>query len=92
MTMPSDNAGKVGRPNVDVPTDRVIEMRDAGQSWRAIARTLDRAPTTIRRAYNVAKCGRDPYQNSGTGEEENESHAKTSLRSETTGVIPKIEP
>lgn len=60
-----ENKRKVGRPRVDPPADRVIEMRESGHSWRAIARKLDYAVTTVRRAYHVAKNGLDPYQNSG---------------------------
>lgn len=63
--MPRGYNGKVGRPNVEVPTDRVVELRDAGHSWRAIAKALGQAVTTIRRAYHQRKSGHDPYQNSG---------------------------
>jgi DNA invertase Pin-like site-specific DNA recombinase len=69
MKNPGECSRKIGRPRVEVPTGRVLELRDAGQSWRAIGRTLRLAVTTIRRAYQAATNGPTPYQNSGMGTE-----------------------
>jgi len=55
---------KVGRPKVDVPARRVLEMRAAGESWRSIGRTLRMAVTTIRRAWRRATNAPTACQNS----------------------------
>jgi DNA invertase Pin-like site-specific DNA recombinase len=64
MTTPAENEGKVGRPRVEVPVDRIVKLRDAGRPWRAIAREVRRGVTTLRRAYQDAK-----HRNSGEANE-----------------------
>jgi DNA invertase Pin-like site-specific DNA recombinase len=61
--------GKVGRPRVEVPASRIVQMRDSGQSFRTIANALRMAVTTVHRAYHTAKDGPTPYQNSGEANE-----------------------
>lgn len=42
---------RLGRPRVDVSGARVRELRQAGRSWREIAREMGQPLTSVRRAY-----------------------------------------
>lgn len=55
MSTGISSPAKVGRPRVEVPVSRILELRAAGQSWRKIARSLGFAVTTIRRAHRAGK-------------------------------------
>ena len=90
--MSDDNTGKVGRPHVDIPTERVIEMRDAGYSWRAIARTLDQAVTMIAGPTVMAKSGLDLCQNSAARNEEPGRARKKSQPIRTIGRAEERDP
>jgi hypothetical protein len=69
MTTPKKNEGNVGRPRVEVPADRSVALRDAGRPWRAIAKALGLAVTTVHRAYHATKGRSTPSQNSGKDNE-----------------------
>jgi hypothetical protein len=44
----------VGRPRLDLRRDQVLELRQAGRSWRQIARAVGASIAAVRRACKIA--------------------------------------
>jgi hypothetical protein len=51
---------RVGRPRRMLDTERSLRLRDAGQSWPAIARICHAGVTTVRQAYRAGAASADP--------------------------------
>lgn len=54
---------QIGRPRVILPSQLVVELRQAGYSWAEIARRLGAGTGTVRRAFDAATSASQPCQN-----------------------------
>jgi hypothetical protein len=51
----------VGRPRVDIPIERLLQLRASGLSFRQISDFMGLAYSTLRRAYWASQIANSPF-------------------------------